>query len=119
MPLSEELRTRRAALGLSQAQLAGRLGISQQTVSRWESGSAIPGPRRIAELAAAVGLNLSALFRSAGHLLAPDFVVDRLRPTVAEFEHMATTELVSFIDAGWQQLRDRLAALPSGSAPIA
>jgi transcriptional regulator with XRE-family HTH domain len=113
MRLHEELRTRRTELGMSQAELADRLEISQQTISRWEAGSAAPGPRRIAELAAVLGLNLSALFRSAGYLLASDFVVDRLRPTDAELEQMTITELVSFVDAGWRQLRVRLAVLPA------
>ncbi|HEX8473220.1 MAG TPA: helix-turn-helix transcriptional regulator [Pyrinomonadaceae bacterium] len=33
-----ELRTRRVALGLSQAKLAERLGVDTMTVSRWERG---------------------------------------------------------------------------------
>lgn len=32
----------RALLGLSQADLADRLGVSRQTVLRWESGAVIP-----------------------------------------------------------------------------
>lgn len=35
----EELRRRRTALGLTQMELARRLGTSQQTVHKWESGS--------------------------------------------------------------------------------
>ena len=35
---SEELKTLRAALGLSQASLAARLGVQRNTVTRWEMG---------------------------------------------------------------------------------
>ncbi len=39
-----DLRVRREALGLSRAWVARRLGVAEQTVSRWESGArAIPG----------------------------------------------------------------------------
>lgn len=34
----DELRRRRTALGMSQAELGRRLGTSQQTVFKWESG---------------------------------------------------------------------------------
>jgi len=34
----EDIRTRRQALGLSQAQLAGALGVSRLTVAHWEQG---------------------------------------------------------------------------------
>ena len=38
-----DLRVRREALGLSRAWLANRLGVAEQSVSRWESGArAIP-----------------------------------------------------------------------------
>lgn len=34
----EDLRTRRRRLGLSQTQLAEQLGVTQNTISRWELG---------------------------------------------------------------------------------
>lgn len=41
-----------------------------------------------------------------------------LRPTTAEFGRMTTAELVIFVDAGWQQLRSRLATPPPGRKPV-
>ena len=117
MLLSEELRTRREELQISQAELANRLQVSQQTISRWENGSTSPGPRRIAELADALGLNLSDLLRSAGYLLASDFATDTPRSTAAELGRMTTSDLIIFIDAGWQQLRSRLATPPPRRKP--
>ncbi|HEV7664709.1 MAG TPA: LuxR C-terminal-related transcriptional regulator [Chloroflexota bacterium] len=43
-----ELRVRRLALGLTQAQLAGRLGVRANTVARWERGELRPShPERV------------------------------------------------------------------------
>ncbi len=42
-PSTADLRVRREALGLSRAWVAERLGVAEQSVSRWENGSrAIP-----------------------------------------------------------------------------
>lgn len=40
--IGSELRVRRESLGLSQRELAGRLGIGQALVSKWEKGSQAP-----------------------------------------------------------------------------
>lgn len=45
----KELRKRR---GVSQASLAGLLGVTQQAVGKWESGRATPDPQTIARIAA-------------------------------------------------------------------
>jgi predicted ATPase/DNA-binding CsgD family transcriptional regulator len=56
LPLEARLRLLRTRLGLSQEQLARRLGVSFATVNRWESGRSRPSARArpaIAELEAA------------------------------------------------------------------
>lgn len=42
MRLSEKIVQLRKEQGLSQEELAERLGLSRQAVSRWESGTALP-----------------------------------------------------------------------------
>ena len=42
MKLSEKIVQLRKEQGLSQEELAERLGLSRQAVSRWESGTALP-----------------------------------------------------------------------------
>ena len=42
MELSEKIIRLRKGRGLSQEELAERLGVSRQAVSRWESGTALP-----------------------------------------------------------------------------
>lgn len=44
------IRRLRAALGLSQAALAARLGVSSNTVARWERGAATPSAASLARL---------------------------------------------------------------------
>ena len=39
--LSENLRRARAASGLSQTELAARLNVVRQTVSKWETGDSL------------------------------------------------------------------------------
>lgn len=53
--LSEELRTARVEQGLSQAQLAERLGTTQPTVSRLESGEIDPSFSRACEAMGVLG----------------------------------------------------------------
>ena len=38
MPLSEKIVQLRKALGLSQEQLAEQVGVSRQSISKWETG---------------------------------------------------------------------------------
>jgi len=55
------LAQRRKALGLTQEQLAGRLNVSPQAVSKWEKTS-YPDAELLPKLAAALNLSLDALF---------------------------------------------------------
>lgn len=67
---------RRKALGLAeQKDLATRLGVKQQTVSRWELGISRPRSGEIPKLAAALELDSPAeLFRAAGRAPAMNAV---------------------------------------------
>lgn len=50
MNLSNKIYEMRRAQGLSQEQLAEKLNVSRQSVSKWESGEAIPELERLIEL---------------------------------------------------------------------
>jgi transcriptional regulator with XRE-family HTH domain len=61
------LRARRLERGLSQAELADQVGVTQQAVGAWERGVSRPRGTRLASLAAALGTsphNLSILLDS-------------------------------------------------------
>ena len=66
MNFSEKLTALRRREGMSQEQLADRLGVTRQSVSKWESGAAQP------ELAKLVAL--SELFRVSVDYLVKDYV---------------------------------------------
>ena len=70
--LADVLRLRRLELRLNQRDLAAQLGVKQQTVSRWESGTALPRPERVAQLSKALGLPRLSLLRLAGYIDAGD-----------------------------------------------
>lgn len=48
----------RTAAGFTQEQLASRIGTSQPTIARWESGSQLPSVRSLTRVAAATGFEL-------------------------------------------------------------
>ena len=51
----------RTALGVSQSDLALRLGIDRKTLRSWERGETIPAGRKIASLSECLQVDLAAL----------------------------------------------------------
>lgn len=75
MKLSEKILTLRKKCGWSQEELAERLDVSRQAVSRWESGTALPDANNI--------LLLSKLFGvTTDYLLNDDYQSDNDLPKV-------------------------------------
>lgn len=52
----------RADAGLTQEQLAERMGTKQEVVARWEGGKVMPSTRTLARLAKATGTTLRISF---------------------------------------------------------
>ncbi len=61
MKFNEILLRRRRELGLSQEELAERLGVSRQAVSKWETGEASPDLVKLQALAVALDISLDVL----------------------------------------------------------
>ena len=61
MALSENIKTRRTQLKMSQEFVADQLGISRQAVANWEAGSSEPTAANLAELAALFEMSISEL----------------------------------------------------------
>ena len=110
MELGDLLRQRREELGRGQGDVAGDLGVSQQTVSRWEQGTSVPRPRRVTEIAERLGLDPAELQRLAGHLPAEPLAAGRsnLRTVLAEVRSLTDDDLVVTLDRAWQELKRRL-----------
>lgn len=56
----------RAFAGLSQEQLAKKIGTSQPMVTRWESGSQVPSVRSLLRIAEATGFELAIGIKHPG-----------------------------------------------------
>lgn len=54
MNIAERIKVLRKSKGLSQEELADRIGVSRQAVSKWESGHNVPDPEKIILLSAAL-----------------------------------------------------------------
>ena len=62
--LGKNIAARRKLLGLRQKELAARLNITQDAMTRIEKGKIAPKMRRIAQIAEILGCSVSSLFRS-------------------------------------------------------
>ena len=58
MNLSDNLKRIRKENNLSQEQLADKLGVSRQSVSKWESGQAYPEMDKVLQLCQLFNLNI-------------------------------------------------------------
>ncbi|MCD8006733.1 MAG: helix-turn-helix domain-containing protein [Oscillospiraceae bacterium] len=63
MALSEKLYTLRKKSGLSQEQLAERLGVSRQAISKWESGNSIPESDKLVAISNYFNVSLDYLLK--------------------------------------------------------
>lgn len=61
MNIHEIIRTRRTELGLTQEQLAGKLGVSAPAVNKWERGHSYPDITLLPVLARSLGVDLNTL----------------------------------------------------------
>lgn len=107
--LGELLRARRVELGLEQAELAKLVGVSQQTVSRWERGEALPRRGRIELLANALDVEAATIARYAGSLAAttgddgPSF-----HHLYERVDGLSDIELALLVERAWSTLRARM-----------
>lgn len=63
MTIGESIRYHRKKLNLTQAQLAERLRVTPQAVSKWESGAGLPDLSMAVPLARALGITTDELLR--------------------------------------------------------
>lgn len=70
--LARRLRAERAALGLTQAAVAERLGIAQATYAGWETGRTTPGAQHAARIAELLGVTEEAVVELLGTSLRVD-----------------------------------------------
>ena len=62
MNYAEVIRARRTALGMNQAELAEKTGVSRNTVAGWETGHSRPDPDTIPRLCDALRISINRFF---------------------------------------------------------
>lgn len=82
MKLEERLRDLRQAAGLSQADIAERMDVSRQAVSRWETGAGTPSMENLIELSRLYGVTMDELVH--GGIAAEEEQVLPEQPETAE-----------------------------------
>lgn len=60
--IGAKIKANRLAASMTQEQLANRLGVSAQAVSKWESGSNMPDIQMLPELSVIFGVSIDSLF---------------------------------------------------------
>ena len=63
MPLHEKILQLRTQLGLSQMEIAEQLGVSRQSVSKWETGQSVPDLDKLIKLSDLFGVSVDELVR--------------------------------------------------------
>lgn len=115
----DAVRVRREELGLAQGELASHLGVSQQTVSRWEQGNAFPPPRRIPAVAEILHLDLDDLHRLAGYLPRDErsSAWEQFHAAFIRMGELSDDELLLLIDHAWDEYRRRRLPAPEEKRP--
>lgn len=63
--VARNIRAERSRVGMTQDQLAERLGLTRSAVSLWERGQREPGLDYLVPICQALGIDLADLFRGA------------------------------------------------------
>lgn len=63
--MNTKLLSLRKGAGLTQSELAQKIGVTIQTISRWENGMSIPSPKRIKRMADLFNVDGSDIFLSS------------------------------------------------------
>lgn len=104
--LSDNIKAAREAKGLSQEELAAKLNVVRQTVSKWERGLSVPDADLLIALSGATGVPVSALLGE----IAPAPKADGLEALAAKLE-VVNLQLSRQNEARRKALRGVLAAV--------
>ena len=96
MILSEKIIMLRKKYGWSQEELAERLDISRQSVSKWESGASIPDLERIVSMSQLFGVTTDYLLKD--EMEETEFA-DGMTPEITEGKVITVEEANTFLEA--------------------
>lgn len=81
MQLSDNIAQLRKALGLSQEQLAEQLGVSRQSISKWETGQSAPELDKLVALSRVFGVSTDTLLGNS----APEVEVPQAARAMGDY----------------------------------
>lgn len=84
MNLGNNLYQARKKKGLSQEDTAEKLGVSRQTISKWETDETLPDIRQVKQLSMLYGLSLDELISFDVEMQEIQDVIDRMSDEVTE-----------------------------------
>lgn len=100
------IRTAREGLGLSQDELADKVGVTRSAVSAWESGANGPGRKRLRKLADALGLTQVELL--SGKLPTPQKASGTLVAIQSDGDEIPILDIKSVAPVLWTKTRQRV-----------
>lgn len=109
MILSEKIIMLRKKYGWSQEELAERLDISRQSVSKWESGASIPDLERIVSMSQLFGVTTDYLLKD--EMEETEFT-DGMTPEITEGKVITVEEANTFLEATKNMLPGLLRRYP-------
>jgi len=102
--IAKRLQVNRLNSNLSQEQLAERIGVSRQTVSKWERAESSPDMENLIALAKLYKTTLDEKARDSGHvedhhnMLQPEMTVEA---TVSILKLLEQNGIEVYVDGGW------------------
>ena len=84
MGLGNHLFHARKKKGLSQEEVAGKLGVSRQTISKWETDETLPDIRQSKRLAVMYGLSLDELIEFDIDVQEIQEIIDKTNEKVSD-----------------------------------
>lgn len=83
MNLSEKIKELRKQYKLSQEQLADKIGVSRQAITKWETGGGLPDVENILSIAALFNISVDELLSAEKSECHPDFFINE---SVTEYD---------------------------------
>lgn len=105
----ENLRLKRRERGLSQEELASRLHVVRQTISKWEKGQSVPDAEQLIKIAVILKTTVALYKLTVGEDVRQAFLQWERFPFSEEAEHFleslsAYVELPSIADGYWKMV---------------
>lgn len=85
---NENLKTLRKEKGFSQEQLATRLNVVRQTISKWENGMSVPDAELLIQLAEVLGVSVSDLLGKKIEITEGQNEIDVLASELAKLNEL-------------------------------